>query len=235
MSVLEQLNKNKGTLSSALGKTLARQVLGADRTGILTECIDLALYQAPDPRVRHIRAGAAKVVEIVAEERPGLVAPHLEELLPALSVPEPQTRWMVIRTMGFCARANTAAAKKAIPSAEKMIREKNGLCLTSSADLFLGDFGAVSKECARKAFPLLERSMQKPIPNEPDWLLEACYKLYFNLGKTEQQKVLRFAGRYRNASRKSTRQRVKLLLELGNPRSLPRRAQRAGRGNPNKA
>jgi hypothetical protein len=221
MSILEQLSRNKGTVSSALGKTLARQVLGADRVEILTECIELASFQASDPRARHIRAGAAKVVEIVAEERPGLVAPHLKKLLPALSVPEPQTRWMIIRTMGFCARTNTAVAKNALPFAERHLRGKEGLCLASSADLFLGDFGAVSKACARKAFPILDRSMKKPISNEPDWLLEACFKLFFHLEKAEQQKVLRFAGRYRNAPRKSTQQRARMLLEL-NPRS-PRR------------
>ncbi|MBN1438661.1 MAG: hypothetical protein JW929_04550 [Anaerolineales bacterium] len=108
---------NKGTVSSAPGKTLARQVLGSNRADAHSECIDLASYRAPDSRFRHIRAGAAKVVEIVAEERPGLVAPHPKRLLSALSVPEPQTRWMIIRTMGFCARANTAIAEKSLPFA----------------------------------------------------------------------------------------------------------------------
>jgi hypothetical protein len=214
MSVLEQLAKNKGTLSSALGKTLARRVLGADRIDILTECIGLVTHQAPDPRFRHIRAGAAKVVEIVAEERPALVAPHLRRLLPALDVPEPQTRWMIIRTMGFCARANTAAARKAIPFAEEYLRAKKGLCLTSSADLFLGDFGAVSKRRAREVFPILERSMKKTIPNEPDWLLEAGYRLFLNLGQAEQKAVLRFARRHRDAPRNSTRRRARMVLEL---------------------
>jgi hypothetical protein len=222
MSIFERLNKNKGTVSSALGKALAGQVLEGNRTGILSECIDLASYQAPDPRVRHIRSGAAKAVEIVAEQRPGLVAPHLKELLPALSVPEPQTRWMILRTLGFCARQNAAAAGKAIPFVGQYLREKEGLCLTSSADLFLGDFGAVSKSCARKAFPLLERSMRKPIPNEPAWLLEACFTIFPNLGKPERAKVLKFAARYREASRKSDRQRARMILELA-PRKLRRK------------
>jgi hypothetical protein len=48
---------------------------------------------------KHVRAGAAKVVEIVAENRPELVAPHLSKLLPALSVEEPQTRWAIKRSL----------------------------------------------------------------------------------------------------------------------------------------
>jgi len=145
MSILEQLSNNKGTVSSALGKTLAQKVLNG-QTNILSECIDLSSYEAEAPAKKHIRSGAAKVVEIVAEKQPELVAPYLEKLLPALSVKEPQTRWMTIRTMGFCAHLNKPIAQKAIEYAEKYVHNKDGLCLASSADLFLGDFGAISKK-----------------------------------------------------------------------------------------
>ena len=106
MTIFAQLSTNKGTVSSVLGKTLAQQVLQEGRSDILLECIDLSSYEATSPASRHIRAGAAKVVEIVAEAQPELVAPHLEKLLPALAVAEPQTCWMIIRVMGFCARLN---------------------------------------------------------------------------------------------------------------------------------
>lgn len=43
---------------------------------------------------------------------------------------------------GVCAHLNKAAAQKAIVYAEKYIDSKEGLILASSADLFLGDFGA---------------------------------------------------------------------------------------------
>ncbi len=215
MSLFERLSKNKGTVSSALGKTLAQQVLGQNQIDVLMECIDLASYQAPDSAAKKIRSGAAKVVEIVAQQRPKLVAPHLAKLLPSLSVPEPQTRWMIIRVMGFCARANPTTAQKAVPFAEKFLDRKEGLCIASSADLFLGDFGAVSKNNAHRVFPILERSMKKPIPNEPDWLLEACFKLFPNLGKVEQEKVLKFAGRHQSSPRKSTQQRARIILEFG--------------------
>lgn len=48
MSLFERLSKNKGTVSSALGKTLAQQVLGQNQIDVLMECIDLASYQAPN-------------------------------------------------------------------------------------------------------------------------------------------------------------------------------------------
>ena len=132
----------------------------------MSECIGLATYEAADPNAKQIRAGAAKVVEIVAEERPELVASRLDELLPGLSVPEPQTRWMIIRTMGFCAPLNEPAAKKALPYAERYVDAKEGLVIASSADLFLGDLGALSKANARRTFPVLKRSMETVMKNE---------------------------------------------------------------------
>jgi hypothetical protein len=214
MSVFDLLAANKGTVSSALGKELALQVLRDDRADILRGCVDLATYDAASPSSRHIRAGAAKVVEIVAEKRPELVAPDLETLLPALAVPEPQTRWMIIRVMGFCARLNAPVAREAVAFAEQYLADKKGLVLASSADLFLGDLGALSKEDARGVFPILEGSMASPLANEPDWLLEALLKVFPNLEQDARKKVLAFAGRWRRASRKATQERANRLLDL---------------------
>ena len=214
MSIFDQLSNNKGTVSSALGKTLAQQVLQKSQMDILMECIDLTSYEAAAPAGRNIRAGAAKVVEIVAEKQPEWVAPHLGKLLPALALPEPQTRWAIIRVMGFCARLNKPVAQAAIPYAEKYIDEKEGLCIASSADLFLGDLGAISPEDAQKVFPLLELSMDNLVENEQDWLLEALHKLFRNLDQAGQSVALEFAQRWQYSSRKSTRQRAQRILGL---------------------
>jgi hypothetical protein len=44
MSIFEQLSRNKGTVSSALGKALAQKVLNEGETNILSECIALTTY-----------------------------------------------------------------------------------------------------------------------------------------------------------------------------------------------
>ena len=211
MSTFEQLSNNKGTVSSALGKVLAKKVLDG-QTSILLECIDFASYEPSASNQKHIRSGAAKVVEIVAENRPDLVAPYLEKLLPALSVKEPQTRWATIRTMGFCAHLNKPMAEKAIAYAEKYINEKEGLIIASSADLFLGDLGAISEKDAHKVFPVLKQSMENVFENEQDWLLEALYKVFPNLKKVEQKTVMKFAEHWQYSSRKSTQQRATRIL-----------------------
>jgi hypothetical protein len=214
MSIFEQLSTNKGTVSSALGKTLAQKVLSENRIDILLECIGFATYEVTNPASRNIRSGAAKVVEIVAEKQPELVAPHLEKLLPALSAQEPQTRWMIIRVMGFCALLNKPAALKAIPYAQKYIATKDGLIIASSADLFLGDIGAISKIDALKIFPLLEQSMENCFENEQDWILEALRKVFQNLDQSDQTKARKFAEQWQSSSRKSTQQRARKLLSL---------------------
>ena len=69
MNIFEQLSHNKGTVSTALGKALAKKVLDG-HTDILLECVDLASYESSAPTQKDTRSGAAKVVEIVAEKRP---------------------------------------------------------------------------------------------------------------------------------------------------------------------
>lgn len=214
MSTFKQLSNNKGTVSSSRGKELAQKVLEEGRTDILLECIDLDSYEATVLAFKQIRAGAAKVVEIVAEKQPELVAPHLEKLLPALSVQEPQTRWMIIRAMGFCSQLNKSAAQQAIVYAEKYIATKEGLIIASSADLFLGDFGALSTGAAKRVFPILEQSMDSVITNEQDWLLEAFFKIFPNLSETDQEKVRKFAERWQHTSRKSTQLRARKIMRL---------------------
>jgi hypothetical protein len=135
-------------------------------------------------------------------------------LFPALSVREPQTRWMIIRVMGFCAHLNKSMAQKAIAYAQKYINDKKGLAIASSADLFLGDLGAISKKDAQKVFPLMEESMENIITNEQDWLLEALFKVFQNLDQAGQGKGLKFAERWQYSPRKSTQQRAKKILKI---------------------
>ncbi len=193
---------------------MAAEILAGDDAGILAECIDLASYEPSLPTEKNIRAGAAKVVEIVAEKQPQLVAARLRDLLPALSVQEPQTRWAIIRTMGFCAPLNSAVAREAVPFAERYLKDKEGLCIANSADLFLGDLGAVSIEDARVVFPLLKRSMGNPLRNKEDWLLEALASVYGNLDAPDRKHAQAFTEGWLDSSRKSTRARALRLLSL---------------------
>lgn len=121
---------------------------------------------------------------------------------------------MIIRTMGFCARLNEKTAKKAVPYAEKYIKRKEGLCLSSSADLFLGDLGSLSRENAESILPLLELSVSNHVLNEQDWLLEAFIKVIPNLDGSRRNGIRAFALRWEKSSRKTTQVRAGKVLKL---------------------
>jgi len=213
MDLLELLKNNKGTVSSALGKELAQKVLSGDES-ILPDAVELSIFEPENEKAKNVRSGAAKIVEIVAEKRPDLVAPHLEKLLPALSVSEPQTRWMIIRAMGFCAKLNAKTAETAIKYADDYISKKEGLCIASSADLFLGDYGAISKDHAKQVFPIIERSISTVIQNESDWILEAIFKMFNNLDSDEREIAWSFARINSDSDRKSTQKRALKIIKL---------------------
>jgi hypothetical protein len=67
MNLLDQLKSNKGTVSSALGKELAEKVLKGDKS-ILEQAIDYVSYDLDNQKSKGIRAGAAKILEKVAEK-----------------------------------------------------------------------------------------------------------------------------------------------------------------------
>jgi len=213
MSIFESLLENKGTVSSALGKKLAEEVLGGD-AGILDEAIRLCAFELVDHNMRRLRAGAAKIVELVAEKEPELVAPRLGELFPALKAAEPQTRWMIIRTFGYCARANEAWAKKDLPFAQAYVESKDGLCLRAAADRFLGDYGALSPKNAAAVLPILQTSIKSLVMNEEDWILEAFTQIAALVDSESKAKILLFAKRCERAPKKNTQARAKKLLKL---------------------
>jgi hypothetical protein len=100
---LEQLKADQGTISSTLDNALAERVLNGD-TELLRQAVALTRYEPEELAARNVRIGAARIVERVAENRPELVAPYLQDLLPALETPEPQTKWLLLVTLGYCAK-----------------------------------------------------------------------------------------------------------------------------------
>jgi hypothetical protein len=178
------LEKNKGTVSSALGKALAQEVLDGE-TAILEEAVALLAHES-----KNVRAGAAKIVEQVAAKEPGLVAGHLPLLLPALDLPEPQTRWMAIHTLGLCAARAPDVALRAMPRAEQYLKGQSGACLWGSTLKYLGFVGALSAESAQRVVPLLEYALAA-IPRQAKMVLEALLRI---LDRTEGETRARIAG-----------------------------------------
>jgi len=216
MSIFQQLENNKGTVSSKLGKDLAGEVLQNNRLDILKEAAELVCYQLESPKGKKIRAGAAKTVEIVAEKKPEWVVPYLEQMFSALEVPEPQTRWMLFRIYGFCAQPDSRLMEEVASMARTTIREKmdGQLCLVSSADLFLGDWGSLNRECCDRAFPILVESCDHIIMNEHDWIFESFIKMIPLLTQEEKNIILSVTAEFETHSRKATLKRIEKIRSM---------------------
>lgn len=211
MNLLDQLRDNKGTVSSALGKKLAAEVLAGNH-GMLEEAVLLASYDLDNVKSKNIRAGAGKIIEIVAEKTPELVATYLADLLPSLQAKEPQTRWMIIMAFGYCAKENEVVAKEALAYAKRYIEEKEGLCIASSADLYLGSYGALSRNNTVEVFPMLLKAISTCIKNEQDWIIESLIKIAPFLTGDEIDQVMPFVMFYHEDVRKATAKRVKKFI-----------------------
>jgi len=210
MSILPQLEKNRGTISSALGKSLAKQVLSGE-TPILEEAV--ALLSHGD---KNVRAGAAKIIEQVALADPALVAGWLPHLLPALEVPERQTRWMAIHSLGLCAELDAATALRALPQAEAFIDADSGACLWGSTIVYLGYLGATSAAAARVVFPLLERALQR-IPRQAGRVLDAFLRLLPHADGEMLGRIAQHAETYAGAESPTVRRAVRRLQKRLEP------------------
>jgi uncharacterized protein YndB with AHSA1/START domain len=198
MSILPQLERNKGTVSSALGKSLAQQAIAGDET-ILTEAVELLSHEKKD-----VRAGAAKIIEQVAAVYPQRVTPFLPMLLPVLDRPELQTRWMVMHTLGLCASLDTQTALKALPKAHQFIRARSGVALWNSTIVYLGYVGATSQASAQQVLPLLEQALHE-IPDLTKAVLESCLRLVEVAEGVTLSKIAKYAEAYVRSSKPGVR------------------------------
>lgn len=211
MGLFELLKNNKGTVSSALGKELAKKVLDGD-IAVLEEAFKLAVYDCENKNSKAIRAGAAKIIEKVAEREPEFVADKLELLKPAFMVNEPQTRWMMLQVFGFCAKINPLVAESAVDYARPFLQEKAGVCLSGSVHLYLGRIGATSERIANEVLPILDDAYQTALESEIDWILEAYINIADLLSDEARLLLRKSAELQLTAKKKSTQNRAKRLL-----------------------
>jgi hypothetical protein len=214
MTLLVELSNNKGTVSSSLGKEKAAEILDGN-VDLLKEAIPLICFDLGNPKSKHIRAGAAKIVECVSEKRPTLVEPFLEKILPGLKAEEPQTKWMIFMTLGYSAKINPDLAGKGLPFAKKYILEKTDgqLCLVGAIDKYLGFLGKTSKENAQKSYKLLIESIDNVIMNEADWILEGFIDIAEYMNPEQKKEILSIANEYIDSPKKVTQKRCKMLIE----------------------
>lgn len=212
MEIFELLKANKGTVSSALGKELGAKVLRGDLS-ILEQAMDYVVFNLNDEKSKGIRAGAAKIIEVVAEKKPELIAQNLNKLKPALNAPEPQTRWMLMYVFGFCAKLNPVDSISVMDYAKRYLTENAGVCLSGAVHQYLGRIGATSEKTAMAVLPILDDSLKIASENEIDWILEGFYCIINELKHDSLTIIKRNAEIYLDSRKKSTQNRAKKILK----------------------
>jgi hypothetical protein len=210
MKILQKLKNNKGTVSSALGKSLAQEVLKGDME-ILKEAVGLILFDD-----KNVRSGAGKIIEMVAEKKPGLIVPYLKKLLPALELPEPQTRWVILHAYGLCAKLKPDISREALPKAEQFLKEKSGMCLWDRFITYLGLLGAISDRDAQKVFPLLEKTLTT-IPDRTARIFEGFERMVPVLNQELKAKLEEMSRKYVNNKSPSIKSKaLRILKKISN-------------------
>jgi hypothetical protein len=212
MDLLDLLKTNKGTVSSALGKELAEKVLNGDKS-ILDQAIDYVSYDLDNQKSKGIRAGAAKILEKVAEKQPDLIANQLDKLKPALKVKESQTRWMLMQVFGYCAKLNPKDSESIMDYAKQYLIENAGVCLSGAVHLYLGRIGATSDKTADKVLPILDDALKTASENEIDWILEGFLNIADRVNSDSKELIKRNAELQLESKKKATRNRAKKILK----------------------
>lgn len=205
MTLLAQLQDNKGLVSSALSKELAKQYFEGE-TGIFDEAIQLLSHES-----KSVRSGAMVICEEIANKEPETVAARLSAVLPTLEVEEPQTRWMALRVLGKCAHLEPDLALMAIPKLDGYMAETS-LALKDAVITYLGYIGALSSEQASRVFPALEEALVS-VPKRITRVFESFQRITPVLAEAERKRLAKLAEEYTRDSSPSIAKAAKRTLK----------------------
>ena len=68
---------------------------------------------------------------------------------------------MIIHVFGLCSKQEPKIAEQVLKYALKYLNEDSGVCLWDRSITYLGLLGATNTELATKAFPLLQKTLNK--------------------------------------------------------------------------
>jgi uncharacterized protein YndB with AHSA1/START domain len=171
MPLLPQIKPYRGAVTNKKFGEALLQEIAAGNTGTLQDAIKHLTSGEKEQRVN-----AARLIQRVAATYPQRVAPFLLQLLPALDLPEAQTRWMIMHALRLCAAHNPDDALAALPKAQQIIRAKSGITLWNATVVYLGYMGATSAENAARVLSLIEQALRE-LPDLTKAILESYARL----------------------------------------------------------
>lgn len=109
---------------------------------------------------RRKRQFAARVVRLLAERDPELIAPHIDVLIESLERPEAKTRWEVLDALVYLVPNHGKEVGGAYDGAEAALFDEISSTLRYAAFRFLCVWGATSRDRSKKVWPILDEAIQ---------------------------------------------------------------------------
>lgn len=119
-----------------------------------------ALIEELGDQSRRRRQFAARVVALLADRDPELLAPYIPDLVDALYRPEAQTRWEALDALSALAPAHGKAVEEAYDGAESALFDESSSTLRLSAFRFLCTWAAAGSAQSLRAWDLLDEAIQ---------------------------------------------------------------------------
>lgn len=119
-----------------------------------------ALIEDLSSSSRRTRQLAGRVVNLLAEREPNLLAPFIEQLVDALYRPEAQTRWEVLDALTLLVPEHAKECGAAYEGAEAALFDEISAPLRLSAFRFLVVWGATERRRSEKVWPIIDEAIQ---------------------------------------------------------------------------
>lgn len=109
---------------------------------------------------RRTRQLSARVVNLLAQREPDLLAPYIAQLIDALYRPEAQTRWEILDALSILAPEHAKDCGSAYEGAEAALFDEISAPLRLSAFKFLTVWGATERRRSEKVWPIVDEAIQ---------------------------------------------------------------------------
>ena len=119
-----------------------------------------ALIEDLSSSSRRTRQLSARVVNLLAQREPELLAPYIGQLIDALYRPEARTRWEVLDALSVLAPDHAKECGAAYEGAEAALFDEISAPLRLSAFRFLTVWGATERRRSEKVWPILDEAIQ---------------------------------------------------------------------------
>jgi len=209
MSVLSRLSSQVGDRTEESNRKVAQEAL--EQPSLLTEIAQG--LSAADVR---LVGDCAEVLTKVAEHKPELVVPYVEQLLPLLAARNTRVRWEAVHAISLAARLVPERITPIIGELAAKIRGEKSVIVRDGAVYALGEYGSTSGEAAQTVFPILTEALTAWEGKEAGKALEALAKVVAT-DRSLAQEAASLAEPFLTHQSPKVRRLAKKLMEIASP------------------